>query len=196
MLGGKGAARPAGQAVEAGDEFFGPALSQLDRVKIALSRLGIRYRELQGCPLGVGVSVIWTESGYLVLSVAGAVDSLLNITAGLLKDVRPDRSQILELCNTMTRDNAALPVYLHDASGAWDINVQQRFQIDLLLTETRFFRSCLESLAVAAMKMRSKFHESGIEGRPYSLSGEDAQRLLLRSLAWGEATPAPCRERS
>ena len=128
------------------------------------------------------MSVVWNEKGYLVLSVAGAAYDLLSITAGLLKDVQHDRSKILELCNVLTRDNAALPVYLHDVPGGWDIHVQQRFRIDLLRVETGFFRACLESLPLAAIEMRSKFQEFGIEGQSYSLNGEDAQRLLLRSL--------------
>jgi hypothetical protein len=172
----------AAQRPETDDDCFGPAINQLDRIKCALSGLGIHYGDLGRGPLQVGVSVVWSETGYLVLSVAGEVDGLLSITTGLLKDVRHDRLRILELCNTMTRDNATLPVYLHDAQDGWDIHVQQRLQIDLLLSETGFFRACLESLPVAAMEMRSRFHEAGIGGRPYSLTGEDAQRLLLRSL--------------
>jgi len=159
------------------------AINQLNNVRAVLSGLGIRYRDLQREPRGVGISVVWKHAGYLVLSVAGADDDLLSITAGLLKDVRHDRSRILEICNVLTRDNAALPVYLNDETGGWDIHVQQRLRIDLLRAETDFFRACLESLPVAAIEMRSKFQESGIKGQSYSLNGEDAQHLLLRSLA-------------
>jgi hypothetical protein len=157
-------------------------ISQLARVRTALTTLGIDYSDLGTGPLGAGISVAGTEADRLVLSVARATNRVLGITLGLLKDVRHDRFRLLELCNAMTRDNAALPVFLHDGPGGWDIHLQQRLEIELLLADPNFFRSCLQTVPAAAAAMRSRFRERGVESRPYGRAEADARRLLARSL--------------
>jgi hypothetical protein len=169
-------------ATGCGNPVTGNAIQQLDRVKKALARLGIKFFELNWDVFGAGVGIARDGEGFIVLSVSGPADGVLNITVGILKNVAHERLRLLELCNSLTRDNTAFPVYLHDAPDGWDVHVQQRYLIDLLEDEPWFFRACVENLPATAESTRVKFQEAGIAGEPYIWNKSDAQRLLVRSL--------------
>jgi hypothetical protein len=158
------------------------AVRQLERITAALAELGIQWLEAGIDVFGAGVGVIQNGTDFIMLSVSGPAGGVLNITAGLLKDISHERRRILEVCNRFTKENSACPVYLHDAPDGWDIYMQQRFLIDVLVGEAWFFRSCLESLPVVARSTRAKFRAAGIHGEPYIWSRTDARRLLVRSL--------------
>jgi hypothetical protein len=161
---------------------MGNAVQQLGRIKKALARLGIKFFELNRDVFGAGVGVARDGEGFMVLSVSGPAAGILNITVGILKNVSHERLRLLELCNSLTRDNTAFPVYLHDAPDGWDVHVQQRYLIDLLEEKPWFFRACVENLPATAETARVKFQEAGIAGEPYARNISDAQRLLIRSL--------------
>jgi len=171
-----------GDGIDAHDSVVRKAIRQLERVRNTLAGLGVQCREVGLDVFGAGVGVAQNGTDFVMLSVAGPADGVLNITAGLLKDISHERPKVLELCNSFTKRNPACPVYLHDAPDGWDIHMQQRFLVDVLISEPWFFRSCVEDLPVVARSARSKFHAAGICGRPYSWSEADARRLLVRSL--------------
>jgi hypothetical protein len=155
---------------------------ELRRVTKALAALGICFVELSGDGLGAGVGLTRADAELLVLSVPRAAGSVLNVTAGVLKQVPHERCRLLELCNSLTRDNAACPVYLHDAPDGWDLHIQQRYLIELLLAAPWYLRACVENLPAVAKSARSKFRVAGIGGEPYTWNMADAHRLLTRSL--------------
>jgi|SRR5579875_924926 len=158
------------------------AVRQLRRVAAVLAPLGIQFFGPGRDVVGAGVRVGRDPGSFVVLSVSGPAGDVLNLTAGVLKNVSHERLALLELCNSLTRDNAAFPVYLHDAPGGWDVHLQQRYFIDLLEEAPRFFRTCVESLPATADTARTRFREAGVAGDRYSWSEADAQRLLIRSL--------------
>jgi hypothetical protein len=160
----------------------GQAVRQLERVRAALTGLGIQSREAGLDVFGAGAGVVRGGSDFVMLSVAGPAAGVLNITAGLLKDVAHERRRLLEVCNSCTKGNSGCPVYLHDAPDGWDVHMQQRFLIDLLIDEPWFLRSCVESMPAAARSARARFCAAGICGQPYTPSPADARRLLIRSL--------------
>lgn len=165
------------------DDLVRPAVQQLDRVKGALTSIGLRYVDLGRGLWGVGLGIGWSDTDYIVLSVAGGLEGVLNLTAGVLKDVAQDRLAVLNFCNSLTQNNAAFPFFLHDAPVGWDVLAQQRHPIDVLLTNQSFFRSCVENLPTVAKEGRVKFIEAGIQGQPYGWNDEDRYRLLVRSVA-------------
>jgi hypothetical protein len=164
------------------DDTAEPAARQLQRVKASLAGLGLQFFELGRDVFGAGVGVAQGNESFIVLSVSGAAGGILNMTAGLLKNVTQERFLLLELCNTLTRDNAAFPVYLHDAPDGWDVHMQQRYLIDLLEEAPWFLQACVENLLAVAEATRAKLQEAGIAGERYIRSGSDGRRLLTRSL--------------
>lgn len=158
------------------------AACQLERIKRTLTALDIHFMDLRRDVLGAGVGVVSDDKEFIVLSVSGPANGVLNITAGVLKDVSHDRPLLLELCNHLTRDNSACAVYLHDAPDGWDIHVQQRYLINLLEAVPWFLMSCVQNLPAVTKKIRSRFREAGIGGDQYASNASDAQRLLIRSI--------------
>ena len=132
--------------------------------------------------VGVGLGIASSETDYIVLSVAGGLEGILNLTAGVLKDVTQNRLNVLNVCNSLTQNNPAYPFYLHDAEAGWDIHVQQRYPIDVLLAAPSFFQSCVGNLPVMAKQGRNKFIEAGVRGQLYNWDHDDARRLLTRSM--------------
>lgn len=159
--------------------FLLPAVEQLDRVKAALT---VDFTDLGHALVGVGVGVRSADGDFLVLSVAaGGSEHTLNLTAGLLKDVEHDRLAVLDVCNSLTRDNAAYPMFLHDAEAGWDIVVQQRYPVDLLVRSPRLLAELATDLPVVAAAGRARCRQAGVVGEPYTWP-DDGKRLLFRSL--------------
>jgi len=173
---------PAGGAHSTPDDLIGRAAQQLDRVKDALTSSGLRFVDLGSTVMGVGLGIAWSDTDYVVLSVSGGLEDVLNLTAGILKDVTHDRLNVLNVCNNLTQNNSAYPFYLHDAEVGWDIHVQQRYPIDVLLAAPSFFRSCVGDLPTIAKEGRNKFIEAGVQGEPHTWNDEDLHRLLVRSM--------------
>lgn len=159
--------------------FLIPAVEQLDRVRAALT---YDYVELGHALVGVGVGVYWEDGDFVVLSVAaGGNEHTLNLTAGVLKDVEHDRLAVLAVCNSLTRDNAAYPMFLHDAEAGWDVVVQQRYPLDVLLASPRLLADLSRALPTMAAVGRARCRQAGVVGRPYTWPA-DGKRLLFRSL--------------
>jgi hypothetical protein len=168
--------------IEADDSVIRKAIQQLERVKVALAESGIPSLEAGLDAFGAGLGVVQDGGDFVMLSVSGPADGVLNITAGLLKDITHERPGVLELCNSLTKRNSACPAYLHDAPDGWDMLMQQRYLIDVLMGQPRFFRSCVETLPAVARSARTKIRAAGINGQSYIWCGADARRLLVRSL--------------
>jgi hypothetical protein len=178
-------ASPAGGEGQAatGDPVLSKAIAQMTRIKAALDQLGLRFLDLGTLVIAAGVGIAYGQNDYLVLSVsAGGSEGVLNLTSGVLKDVRQDRLAILNICNKLTRDNPAYPVFLHDAEAGWDVLMQQRLLTDLLLADLSTFKSLIELLPRAAQSARAKFAEANLGGQMYTWTNDDIRRLLLRSV--------------
>ena len=164
-------------------DYLETASRQLERVKLLVHQVGLKYIELPAGPFAVGVAVAFGETDYDVLSVgAGGNENQLAITCGVLRDIDQDRQAALDACNSKTRDCPAYPFYLHDASAGWDINVQQLFPVDLLTGEPQFFYNSVRNLPIVTERAREEFAtDQSFGGTPYRLNDEDLTRLLIRS---------------
>lgn len=164
------------------DEFLAAAKASLDRAKALASQVGLKYVELPrpAMPVGVGIAMAFGDTHFVVLSVmGGGNEDQLNITAGVLRDIRQDREKALGLCNGMVRDNPAYPIYLHDAQIGWDILVSNMYPLQLLVDNPTFFANAVRALPIVAEAARSKFAEAELGGQPFRWNGEELDRLLL-----------------
>jgi hypothetical protein len=164
-------------------EYMGDAPANLGHLTDLLTRGGLKYVDLDPGPVGVGVGISFGETDYLVVTVLGPPnDNQAYITSAVLRNVNQDRAAVLNVCNQLTRDNAAYPTYLHDADAGWDVLIQQVYPVQLLVDVPPFFVSCVQLLPQAAARARSKFGESWLGGMPYSWSPDDVRRLFIRSM--------------
>lgn len=167
------------------DELLAAAKVSLDRVKSLASQVGLKYVELPRpeAPVGVGIAMAFGEMRYVVLSImGGGNEGQLNLTAGVLRDIRQDRDSALTLCNGMVRDNPVYPIYLHDAQIGWDVLVSNVYPIQLLIDNPTFFANAVRALPIVADDARSKFAEAGLGGQPFRWNDEDIARLLIESM--------------
>lgn len=165
-------------------DLLAPAKKQLDRTKRFVARLGVEWIELEPAAVfGVGFAVKG-DAGDTVVSVhSGGLESMVNFSAGVLRDIDPVRLTILDLCNSVTRDRPAYPVFLHDAELGWDVLVQVSVPAVLLSDSPDFLIGCLRNPPTVANEVRPRFEEAGLGGARYRSSVEDLSRLLIRSLA-------------
>lgn len=152
----------------------------MDRIKTALSEVGIRFSDVG--KVG-GMGVWFGETDYIVLSVqALSTVGALYITSGVLKDISADRLAILDICNNLTRDNPTYPVFLDDSEDGWDVLLQQRFPIDRLLANLPIFKSYVEEFPGWARHARQRFALAGLQGQVHAWNADDVRRLVLRSV--------------
>lgn len=164
------------------DPSNGLARSQLERLKVVVSQLGLNYYELPACPFGLGVAIAESETRFVLLSVFFEPGvGVAYTTSGVLKNVEHDRPRVLEVCNARTRDNPLFPIYLHDADEGWDILASQRLPIDLLVNNPQFLEEHIQAYRVIIEKALPAFQEAGVRGERHKWS-EDLPRLLVRSL--------------
>lgn len=163
-------------------DLAGPARPTLALVLSLLRNRGLRYTELGDIFLGVGAAVRGPGAGYCVLSVgAGGNELVVNLTIGVLKDIDQNRLAALDACNRLTRDNAAYPYFLHDASTGWDVLMQVRLPVGVVVDAVEYFLDLIVELpGVAGASQAQLVGELG--GVAYTWSDPDIQRLLLRSL--------------
>lgn len=165
------------------DELLGPAQRQLEQAKGALTKIGLRYTELDPFMMGVGVGVPFGPADYVVISVSGGgSESMLNVTSGVLQDLPQDPLKILTVCNELTRDNPTFPHFLHDAQAGWAVLVQHRTLATVLYDVPDMMQVIVENLPVIARQSREKLTAAGVAGRPYDWNATDANHLLVRSL--------------
>jgi hypothetical protein len=165
------------------DDLLAAAKATLERIKSLTTQVGLKYFELPEAPVGVGIAVAFAETQYTVLSVmGGGSEGQLNVTSGILRDIKQDRVTALSLCNGMVRDNPAYPIYLHDAPMGWDILVSNVFSIRMLFESPTFFANAVRALPLVADNVRPKFREANLGGQPFNWNAEDLNRLLLVSM--------------
>lgn len=167
------------------DELIELAKQQLERVKVLCTQSGLKYVELAPTFMGAGVAVGFGETDYVVLSVAGGGnENQLQITSGVLNEIKQDRAQALEAANYFTSNNAAYPVYLHDAEVGWALLMQQIFPVELLLDVPAFFTNfCVKALPQVVVQYRQTVAEKwDLGGRPWEWNPQDHNSLLIRSM--------------
>ena len=114
--------------------------------------------------------------------MGGGSEGQLNVTSGILRDIKQDRLTALSLCNGMVRDNPAYPIYLHDAPMGWDILISNIFSIRMLFESPTSFANAVHALPQVADNVRPKFLEAGLGGQPFNWNTEDLNRLLMVSM--------------
>lgn len=165
------------------DNLLDLAQRQLEQAKDALTKIGLRYTELDPFIMGVGVGVPFGPADYVVISVSGGGnESMLNVTSGVLQDLSQDPLKILSICNDLTRDNPTFPHFLHDAQAGWAVLVQHRTLATVLYDVPGMMQVIVENLPVIARQSREKLTAAGVTGRPYDWNATDANHLLIRSL--------------
>jgi len=166
------------------DEFLGLAAGQLERIKVAVSQLGLKFVELAPTLAGVGIGIPLGETDYVVLSIlAGGAEHQLMLTCGVLRDINRDRLGVLDACNRRNQSSSAYLFYLHDANAGWDVLVQHTYPVELLLDVPPFFQAAITGLPRQAQEARTQFaSECSIGGEPYRWNDEDVGRLLIRSM--------------
>lgn len=153
----------------------------LNELKRLVSGFSLELFEVpQAQTLGIGVGVALSESSFVVISVLGGDPEMPLLTSGVLRDINQDRLAALEACDDRVGQNPLMPFYLHDDSRGWDILLQQRFPLMLLMREPGFLQMCLVSQADVTEEARILFAERGLGGRAYELN--DAPLLLSNSM--------------
>jgi hypothetical protein len=166
------------------DELLGVAAGQLERIKVAISQLGLKYVDLAPATFGVGIGIAWGETEFVVLSIAGGGnENQLMMTSGVLRDVKQDRLAVLDACNRRNQNNSSYLFYLHDAEVGWDVLLQNTYPIELLLDVPPFFQAVVTSLPRETQEARTQFAEEwSFGGEPYRWNDDGVARLLLRSM--------------
>jgi len=165
------------------DDLLSAARATLEKIKTLTTQVGWTYVELPEFLPGVGIAVGFGPTRYTVLSVmGGGSEGQLNVTAGVLRDIRQDHLSALTLCNGLVRDNPAYPVYLHEAEIGWDILVSNIFPVSLLINNPAFFVNSVKALPMMADTVRPEFAEANLGGRPFNWDTEDQQRLFIESM--------------
>lgn len=152
----------------------------MDQVRRLLTGLGIKYVDLAPKVFGLGVGIGY-DAGFTVLSVF-AGQTFVRFTGGVLMDVDQDRLAVLNACNKRTQDLPSFPVFLHDADAGWDVLTATQFPIGILVHAPAFLKDYVEAMAMVSTDARATFAELRVGGNPYEWSGEDLDRLLIRSL--------------
>lgn len=169
--------------VPAYDPFDGVARRQLDRLQGALRANGLKTGELLETPFGVGFGVAWSETRFSVVSATyEETVPFAYVTAGVLKDVPRTRQALLEVCNSLTRDNPAFPAFLHDAEEGWDVLFSARVPVEVLMSQLQYFRLLLEYGPGSAELALERFAAGGIPTTGRHTWSEDVPRLIMRSV--------------
>jgi hypothetical protein len=165
------------------EDLLAAARVTLERIKTLTTQVGLTYVELPEFLAGVGIAIGFASTQFTVLSVmGGGNENQINVTAGILRDIRQDRAKVLDLCNGMVRDNPAYPIYLHDAEIGWDILVSNIFPVALLVNNPDFFANSVKALPMMADTVRSEFTEAGLGGQVFTWDADDRQRLFIESM--------------
>jgi hypothetical protein len=167
------------------NELIALAVQQLERVKVLCTQSGLKYTELNPTFMGAGIAIGFSETDYVILSVTGGGnENQLLITSGVLNGIRQDRMLALEAANFFTSNNAAYPVYLHDAELGWALLMQQTFPVELMLDVPSFFVNfCVKGLPQVVVQYRQTIAEKwDLGGRPWQWTPEDHSVLLIRSM--------------
>lgn len=164
------------------DDLVDPARPALARAERVLSARGLTTTPLPDVPFGVGFGVAFSGGTYSVVSVgAGGNESIVQLSVGVLKDLQKHRLEILDECNSLTRDNTAYPYFLHDADAGWDVLLQVRLPVQLVESGSSYFAALVEQLPQYVVPARNKLQQLAA-GSPYEWTADDTSRLLIRSL--------------
>lgn len=166
------------------DELTGLAERQLDRVKVLLNQLDLRFADLHNKLFGAGVAIGFGQTDYIVLSImGGGMEGSLLMTSGILNDINRDRLPALDACNSFNKSNSSHTVFLHDAEAGWALIVQQTLPVEVLLDAPQFFDALVRHLPSVAAEYRTTLSENwAIGGRPWQWNNEDLDALLIRSM--------------
>jgi hypothetical protein len=155
------------------------ARANLDQLTNVLRQNGMTYRDLPSWSMAVGIGVPYGPEEFVVVTISGPPnDNTVYLTTGVLRDVSHDRMVLLELCNSLTAENAAFPTYLHDSDLGWDVHIQQSLPVQLLMDVPPFFLATLGSLPGAASGARERALAVNAGGRHYQWNEEDVERLF------------------
>lgn len=165
------------------EDLLKPAVNNMGHVRNFLSAAGLQFHDLGTRVFGAAVAVPFGEDGFVVLTIMGAGgENQLLLTAPVLRDVGQDRLAVLDACNSQTRANPSFPTFLHDADAGWDILVQQGYPIQMLGYGADWIEVNVRGSAGVAGAIRDEMWAKGLGGTAYQWSGEDLERLFMRSM--------------
>ena len=164
--------------------LLGECQRQMDRVVALLSQLGLRYVQIPRVLFGVGVGIGFSRTDFVVVSIlGGGAENQVMITSGILKDITQDRVAALEAANSLTRNNTAYPVFLHDAQAGWSMLMQTSLPIPVVLNNPQYLDVVVQGLPGLAEECRATIAERWpLEGVAWEWTDGDLDGLLIRSL--------------
>lgn len=175
--------RPPGVPTTAASrDLLAAARLSMSQVRELAAQIGFASTDLDENPAGVGIAIEFGEQCVVLSVIAGGSEGQLYITTGVLRDVKRERTAILDLCNDMVRDNPAYPIYLHDGEESWDVILSTVYPIRTLTALPEFFQNSIQALPEVAAVARNRFVEAGLGGEPFGSGRSDLDRLLAESI--------------
>ncbi len=162
-------------------DLLGSARETVRRLEALSQTVGLKYLELPEAPVSAGIAIGFGDVDYVVVSVIGGDEATVSISCGVLRDIERDEARALRLCNDLTRNRPAYPVYLHDAPIGWDILLSTQLPTQILLADPAFYDALVRGLPTIAAEARAAAEESRLGGAPYRWTEDDVQRLLVCS---------------
>lgn len=162
------------------DSFAG-AQQQIDFVVAWATETGFRCAPVPAHASTKNAGVVFDEDDYLLLGIMDGTPSLY-LTSGVVQRIREDRVAALEAANSWTRSNPAFPCFFADGPHGWDLVLQQKLPLQLVVDAPEFVKSCIGSMPGLTRNMRATAASLGLVGEPFRWTPDDLRRLAARSM--------------
>jgi hypothetical protein len=96
-------------------------------------------------------------------------------------DVRGDRKNLLDACNTATRGAPAFPSFVSDGTTGRDVILQRALPLAVLQKSPDFLVESVETMPVHAATQRGWLASRDLPGSPFTTAQDDVHRLDQRS---------------
>jgi hypothetical protein len=165
------------------DDLWAQAAETLDGIRRVAAGLGMTYSNLGPTLFGAGFGVAHGDESFCVVSVHAGIRWYVRITSAILRNVRrAERPAIVDALNTMNTQLPTCRHFLHVAEAGSDILVGIAFLDEVFLQIPKLFKMYTEAIPQIAQKSREQYQPL-FGGSAYRWNTEDANELLLRSLA-------------
>jgi hypothetical protein len=149
----------------------------------AMQSVELNVAQLPDTSVSSNLLLGFGDDGYVLVTVIGGNEVTTYVTTGAAADLDHDRLAALEFANARTRENPALPVFLHDGGDEhWDLLVQQSHPTAILTQNPPFLRGMITANIARTVAIRESLAETQIGGRAYEATPEDLQRLAQRAV--------------
>jgi hypothetical protein len=161
------------------DDLFGDARNAIKEIGQLTNRVGLQFADVPDGVVSVGIAIAFGETDFVLASIMGGDESQVSLSCGVRRDVKQDQLAALTLCNYLTRNRPAYPIYLHEAPIGWDILLSTGFPLQVLLNSPAFYKALVLGLPEVVEEARTTADEDGLGGEPYRWNAEDLHRLLI-----------------